>query len=115
MELTKLVNEMDEMVKQGQILEAVDKYFASSIKTKDHNGMETGDKKDVQTKLQGFLGGIQKVNGITLHGNSIGGNTSMSEFTFDFDMKDGSKVYWHEIIRRQWKNGMVTDESYFKN
>lgn len=115
MELTKLVAEMDDMVKQGQILEAVDKYFAPVIQTKNHNGMETTDKKQVQEKLQGFLGGIQKVNGITLHSNAVGNDATMSEYTFDFDMKDGSKVYWHEVIRRIWKDDKVINEQYFKN
>jgi hypothetical protein len=114
MELAKLVTEMDEMVKQGQILEAVEKYFTPVIQTKDHNGMETSDKKQVQQKLEGFLGGIQKVNSITLHHTATGNQVSMSEFTFDFDMKDGSKVFWHEIIRRIWKDGKVINEQYFK-
>jgi len=29
-------------------------------------------------------------------------------------MKDDSKIYWHEIIRRVWNNeGKVIKESYF--
>jgi hypothetical protein len=29
-------------------------------------------------------------------------------------MKDGSKIFWHEIINRQWnEEGQVTQEEYF--
>jgi hypothetical protein len=63
--------------------------------------------------MEGFLGGIAKVNGITLHNVGIGDNVSFSEFTFDFDMKDNSKILWHEVIRRIWKDGKVIEESYF--
>ena len=51
-------------------------------------------------KMEGFVGSIAKVNGITHHSTTIGDNISASEFTFDFDMKDGSKILWHEIIKR---------------
>lgn len=47
--------------------------------------------------------------------NTVGGNTTMSEFTFDFDMKDGSKIYWHEIIHRSREDGKVTAEQYFNS
>jgi len=28
-------------------------------------------------------------------------------------MKDGSKILWHEILKREWKDGKVVKESYF--
>ncbi len=65
-------------------------------------------------KMEGFVAGIGKVNGITLHHSIVERNVSASEFTFDFDMKDGSKIYWHEIIRRIWNDeGKVIQEEYF--
>ena len=65
-------------------------------------------------KMEGFAGAIANVNGITHHHSIVDGNVSASEFTFDFDMKDGSKIYWHEIIRRIWNDqGQVIQEEYF--
>ncbi len=54
-------------------------------------------------------------NEITLHYAVAGDDVSMSEYTFNFDMKDGSNILWHEIIRRVWKDGKVVDEQYFIN
>ena len=66
-------------------------------------------------KMEGFVGSIANVNGISHHRTIVEGNVSASEFTFDFDMKDNSKVLWHEIIRRVWDNeGKVLAETYFK-
>jgi hypothetical protein len=53
-------------------------------------------------KMQGFVGAMAKVNGITLHNASLNEDVSFAEFTFDFNMKDGSKVLWHEILRTIW-------------
>lgn len=106
---------MDNMVVHGQIQEAVEQFFAEKATTKDFDGTITANKSEMLAKMSGFLGGIQKVNGITLHHASAHNDVSMSEYTFDFDMKDGSHILWHEIIRRQWKEGKVINEQYFKN
>jgi hypothetical protein len=66
-------------------------------------------------KVQGFAGAIAHVNGITLHHASVNGDVSFAEFTFDFDMKDGSKILWNEILCTVWQNGQIVEEQYFKS
>lgn len=102
------------MVRKGQIVEATEKFFASNVRTIDFDGTETHGKSEMLNKMQGFAGAIANVNGITLHHTSLSGDVSFAEFTFDFDMKDGSKVLWHEILRTIWENGLVVEEQYFK-
>ena len=64
--------------------------------------------------MEGFAASIAQVNGIEHHYTIAEGNLSASEFTFDFTMKDGSSIYWHEIIRRVWNDqGRVIQEEYF--
>ena len=115
MELTNLLSEMDALVVKGQIPTAVDKFFADDATTSDFSGVTTDTKAAMLEKMSGFLGGIQTVNGITLHQALAGKTVTMSEYTFDFDMKDGSHILWHEIIHRTWKDGKVIKEQYFTN
>ncbi len=105
---------MDAIVTKGAIVDAVKEFFAETATTSDYGGNATTNKAEMVAKMEGFAGSIAKVNGITHHHSIVDGNVSASEFTFDFDMKDGSKVYWHEIIRRMWNaEGLVTSEEYF--
>ena len=112
--LNEILSAKNEMVKKGQIVEAAEKYFAANAKTIDFDGTVTNDKAEMIKKMQGFAGAIAQVNGIQLHNTSICGDVSFAEFTFDFDMKDGSKIQWHEILRSIWKNGQIVEEQYFK-
>lgn len=112
--LVEILSSKNEMVKKGQIVEATEKYFAPSAKTIDFDGTITNNKSDMLTKMRGFSNAIAKVNGITLHYSALSGNVSFSEFTFDFDMKDGSKILWHEILRTVWQDGQIAEEQYFK-
>lgn len=115
MDLKSQVQKMDAVVATGAVVDAVKEFFADNATTSDHGeGGVTADKAAMVAKMEGFTGGIAKVNGITLHHSIVEGNVSASEFTFDFDMKDGSKIYWHEIIRRIWnEEGKVIQEEYF--
>ena len=115
MNIKNQVSEMDAMVSQGAIVDAVKKYFSESANTSDYNDVTTSGKSQMVNKMEGFVGAIAKVNGITHHRTLVEGNLSASEFTFDFDMKDGSKILWHEIIRRIWNDeGRVINEEYFQ-
>ena len=114
MNIKEQATKMDEMVSQGDIVNAVKKYFAEDAATSDYSKVTTSGKAQMVEKMEGFLGAIAKVNGITHHHTIVDGNVSASEFTFDFDMKDSSTIYWHEIIRRKWNDqGEVVQEEYF--
>ncbi len=114
MNIKEQVTKIDALVEKGAIVEAVKEFFADHATTSDYGKSGTSNKQDMVKKMEGFAGSIEKVNGITLHHSIVEGQVSASEFTFDFDMQDGSKIYWHEIIRRIWdKEGQVTSEEYF--
>jgi hypothetical protein len=114
MNIKEQVQKMDTIVSQGAIVDAVKDFFADDAITSDYGNGGTNGKSEMIAKMEGFAGAIAAVNGITHHHSIVDGNVSASEFTFDFNMKDGSKIYWHEIIRRIWNDeGKVTHEEYF--
>lgn len=115
MSLKSIVEQMDALVSHGAIVAAVQQHFADEADTSDYQNVTTSGKQQMIEKMEGFTSAIAKVNGITHHHTIVDGNVSASEFTFDFDMKDGSKVLWHEIIRRVWNTeGKVIHEEYFQ-
>ncbi len=114
MTIKEHVQNIDAIVSKGAIVDAVKEFFAEDANTSDYGNGGTTGKAEMIAKMEGFAGAIARVNGITHHHSLVDGNVSASEFTFDFDMKDGSKIYWHEIIRRIWNDeGKVIQEEYF--
>ena len=109
-----LTAEKNAMILKGQIVEATERFFAESATTVDFDGTVTTNKSEMVKKMEGFAGAIVNVNEITLHYTSASGNVSFAEFTFHFDMKDGSQVLWHEILRSVWEGGKIVSEQYFK-
>ena len=114
MNIKEHATKMDSIVAQGAIVDAVKEFFAEEATTSDYNGVATASKQQMVEKMEGFAGAIAAVNDIKLHSTIVDGNESASEFTFDFNMKDNSKIYWHEVIRRKWNDGgKVIHEEYF--
>ena len=113
MDLREISAAKDEMVAKGQIIDAAEKYFAESVKTIDFDGTVTQGKQETMKKLSEFVGSIKAVNEITLRRSGSGDGVSFAEYIFSFEMGDGSKVYWHEIIRSIWENGQIVEEQYF--
>lgn len=108
------VLEMDALVSKGDMVTAINRFFSENASTSDYGQTTTEGKPQMVEKMQSFLGGIAAVNEITHHATLVDGQKSASEFTFNFSMKDGSTIHWHEIIRRVWnEDGKVVNEEYF--
>lgn len=110
----ELANDMNEMVSQGLLVDAAGKYYAPNIKTIEFDGRITEGRQAAMKKLTDFTGSIQKVKTISLLRSAFYDNVSFAEFVLDLEMKDGSNIYLHEIVRSIWENDLVTEERYFK-
>ena len=114
MNIQSQLDKMDAMVAEGAIVAAVQNFFAAHAQSSDYGNVQTSNKTEMIEKMEAFTAAIAQVNQIHFHKNFQNELQSASEFTFDFDMKDGSKIYWHEIILREWNaQGEVVRESYF--
>ena len=112
--LAQLFNEKNAMIVKGQIVEASEKFYADRTKTIDFTGTVTTGKKEHTQAMENFVASIKKVNEITLLKTGVGEDVTFAEFIFDFDMKDGSKIHWHEILESKWHNGLIVEEQYFE-
>lgn len=102
MVLKKQLHHLDELVAKGKLLEAMDEFYTESASEKRHTTMAL--RADVGT-----------VNASRLINSTLGDdNVTMSEFAFDYTMKDGSHRQWNEIIRRRWADNKVVDEKVFR-
>ena len=112
--LSELLAEKNEMVTNGQILEAIEKYFATDASTVDFTGRKANSKQEAIDGQKKTVELISKVNEISVHRVGVGSDVTFAEFIFDLDLKDGTKIYWHEIIQSIWKNGKIVREEYYK-
>ncbi len=98
----------------GDVLGALQEFYSNDTKMREGSSEEiTEGKQANHERLESFLGSLKQFNSATLHSSAVGENVTMSEWTFDMVGGDGSPIIWNEVIRRQWKDGLVTDERYY--
>ena len=112
-DLKMLVQDLDAMIAKGEMVEAVEKFYADDCVFQEGNQpTRTGGKIGQEEYLSGFFKTVTNVNGITLHSQTVGDGVTMSEWTFDIATSNGP-VLWNEILRRRWENGKVVSERFY--
>ena len=106
------LSKLDQLVKEGKILEAFDTYFSDDVVTYDESGNRTEGKAHKRALLESFFKDFTKTEEIALFDSFIDGNTSYSHFRFLFSKESGEKSQWDEVIVRQWKDKLVVSEFY---
>ena len=111
--LKTLVSELDAMIAKGEMVEATEKFYANGCVYQEGNQPpRTGGKEGHKAYLSGFFKTVTKVNGLTLHSQTVGDGITMSEWTFDIATSNGP-VLWNEVLRRRWENGKVVSERFY--
>lgn len=113
-QLNKREHALNARIQAGDVLGALQEFYTSNVRMREGSSEEvTVGKETNREHLAEFLGGLKKFNSATLHSYSVGDDVTMSEWTFDMVAGDGSPIIWNEVIRRQWTDGLVSDERYY--
>jgi hypothetical protein len=102
------------LMKQGKMLESIDKYFAENCVFIEPDGTRRSSRRDERAHLEKFFASLKSFDGATLHGQSVGDNVSMSEWTFKMTGGDGKAIVWNEVLVRNWLNNMIVSEKYYQ-
>ena len=113
MNVQERLDELDRMTVEGNIMEALEKFYHPDLCTQEGNEEPVRGKEAHHRKLIEFYADIANVNKVTLHNSLAGDNVSMSKFTFDITTLKGGKIIWNEILRREWRDGLVIHEKYY--
>ena len=112
-DLRTLETKLNALIAKGEMIEAVDQFYADDCVYQEGNQPpRAGGKKGQKEYLFNFFKTVKTVNALTLHGQSIGDGITMSEWTFNLTTNNGP-ILWNEVLRRRWQNGKVVSERYY--
>lgn len=101
------------LMKEGKILDSIDKYFADDCVFIEPDGSRRDSRMAERAHLEGFFASLKSFDGATLHNQAIGDNVSMSEWTINMTGGDGAAIVWHEVLVREWRDGLIVSEKYY--
>lgn len=74
--LNELLAEKNEMITKGQILEAIEKFFAADARTVDFTGRKANSKQEAIDGQKKTVELIEKVNEISVHRVGVGNDVT---------------------------------------
>lgn len=101
------------LTKEGAILDSIDRYYADNCRFIEPDGSSRDSKAAQRVFLEGFFSSLKSFDGATLHNETVGENSSMSEWTFKMTAGDGSPIVWHEVLVREWQNDKIVSEKFY--
>jgi ketosteroid isomerase-like protein len=109
--------DMYNMVAQGKMLDAFEKYYHNDVVMVEASG-ETRKGKEANRKFEvDFMNMIKDVHGTGV--NAITSNekeaTTMVESWMDVTMKDGKHSKMEEVAVQKWKGDQIIHERFYYN
>ena len=103
-ELTILESRLNEMTRQGRLLDALDTFYDDNCTFQEGTQAVRKGRSAQHAHLSGFIKTLKSFDGATLHAQAIGDGTTMSEWTFDMTGPEGP-IQWNEVLSRRWRDG----------
>lgn len=111
----KAVN-VQELIVNGQAIEALEQYYHDNIQVFEMPTGEHRDGKNAQRKAMEQWGDSVE----TFHGSGYGAvtsdeehNTTCAELWMDVTFKDGNRVKMEEVAVQKWEDGKIIEEKFY--
>ncbi len=102
------------MLGQGQLMEAFDKYYAENIVMTEPRGTREGKATCRDYEIQ-FLNNLQEFHGLDIH--SVASDeenaTTFVESTMDVTFKDGNRVKMEQVAVQKWEGDQIVHERFY--
>ncbi len=110
--LKQVDDQLNEMTSAGQILEALERFYAEDCTFQEGNKEPLVGRRAHRDHLTEFFATLKEFTGATLHSQGVGEDATLTEWTFNMVGPEGP-IVWNEILRRQWQDGKVVSERYY--
>jgi hypothetical protein len=116
-EITNNLNAMLEMVHDGKIIEAIDRFYHDDLVTQEGvSGMPLeGGKQAYLNKYRQFLSDMTRVTTFKGTAGQTGKNVSTIKWELDFDNKgeNWGAIKMNELAVQEWQDGKIFRETFF--
>jgi hypothetical protein len=114
-DLRTLVDELNQMILEGKILEAFDKFYADDIVMQDNDFPARVGKEANRQYEEAFVNGLTEFRGAKVVSTIVSDDMSVVEWWFDYTHKDYGVRNYVQLAVQRWKNGKIVEEKFYYN
>jgi len=114
-DLKAQVEELNQMILEGKILEAFDKFYADDVVMQDNDYPQRVGKEVNRQYEEAFVGGLTAFRGAKVLNTIISDGIAVVEMWMDFTHKDYGDRNYTQVSVQRWKNGKIVEEKFYYN
>jgi len=113
MDIEANVKDLNQMVLEGKMIDAFEKYYADDVVMQEINMEPTVGKDANREREIRWLDGITDFRGAEVKNVAVGDNVSMVEWFMDYSHKEYGDVKMAQVAVQNWKDGKIVKEVFY--
>lgn len=114
-DLRTLVDELNQMILEGKILEGFEKFYAEDVVMQDNDYPARIGKEVNRQYEEAFVNGLTAFRGAKVVSTIISDGIAVVEWWMDFTHKDYGERNYTQVAVQRWKNGQIVEEKFYYN
>ena len=111
--LLEKVSNLNDLILQGKAMDAFDKYYHTEVSMQENENEPVVGKEANRKREEEFFGAITEFRGAKPLKVTVGENTSMVEWHYDYTHKDWGVRNYTQVCVQEWKDGLIVSEKFY--
>ncbi len=110
-----LVTELNNMILEGRILDAFDKFYAPNVRMQDNDYPVREGFEVNRSYEEAFVNGLTEFRGAKVLNVLLSDGIACVEWWFDYTHKDYGVRNYRQVAVQRWHNGKIIEEKFYYN
>ncbi len=114
-DLKTQVDQLNQMVLEGKIMDAFEKFYAEDVIMQDNDYPARVGKEVNRQAEEAFVTGLTAFRGARVLHTIVSDDIAATEWWFDYTHKDYGTRNYRQLAVQRWKNGKIVEEKFYYN
>jgi len=114
MDLKSAIDDLNALVLEGKIFEAIERYYADECVVLEKNEIVSRTKQEALDREGSFMDGVEQWLKSELKSTAVGDHVTMSEWHFEYKHRDMGHKAFDQVTVQHWNDaGKILSERYY--
>ncbi len=113
MNLESKLNDLNNMVLNGEILESMDKYYHADCVVIEKNDVVANGIQEAKDRESSVFEGVEAWLKSEIKSTAVGDNVTMTEWHFEYKHRDFGHKKFDQVAVQHWKDGKIISDRFY--
>lgn len=113
MTLEEKLNDLNQMILQGEILESMDRYYHPDCTVIEKNDVVAQGLKQAKDRESELFEGVEAWLKSEIVSTAVGDNVTMTEWHYEYQHKDFGHKKFDQVAVQHWKDGKIISDRFY--